>query len=69
MENKNLWNTYSEEQIEELQQVNEDYKTYLDNGKTERECVRVAVKRLEECGFRSAIMAAMQACTEKANSM
>ncbi len=28
-----------------------------------------AVKRLEECGFRSAIMAAMQACTEKANSM
>ncbi len=28
-----------------------------------------AVKRLEECGFRSAIMAAMQACTEKADSM
>jgi len=28
-----------------------------------------AVKRLEECGFRSAIMAAMQACTEKANSI
>lgn len=28
-----------------------------------------AVKRLEECGFRSAIMAAMQACTEKAESM
>ena len=28
-----------------------------------------AVKRLEECGFRSAIMAAMQACTDKANAM
>lgn len=28
-----------------------------------------AVKRLEECGFRSAIMAAMQACTEKAENM
>ncbi len=28
-----------------------------------------AVKRLEECGFRSAIMAAMQACTEKADNM
>lgn len=28
-----------------------------------------AVKRLEECGFRSAIMSAMQACTEKADSM
>ncbi len=28
-----------------------------------------AVKRLEECGFRSAIMSAMQACTEKAESI
>jgi len=28
-----------------------------------------AVKRLEECGFRSAIMSAMQACTDKANNM
>lgn len=28
-----------------------------------------AVKRLEECGFRNAIMSAMQACTEKADSM
>ncbi len=28
-----------------------------------------AVKRLEECGFRSAVMSAMQSCTEKAESM
>ncbi|MBE7010988.1 MAG: pyrroline-5-carboxylate reductase [Ruminococcaceae bacterium] len=28
-----------------------------------------AVKKLEECGFRNAIMAAMEACTDKANGM
>ena len=52
MESKNLWNTYSEEQIQELQQVNEDYKTYLDKGKTERECIREAVKMAKERGYK-----------------
>ena len=28
-----------------------------------------AVKKLEECGFRNAIMSAMEACTEKANNI
>ena len=37
METTNLWKTYSEEQLQELQQLNEGYKTYLDKGKTERE--------------------------------
>ena len=35
MERKNLWTVYSEEQLAELEKVSADYKTYLDNGKTE----------------------------------
>ena len=35
MERENLWKMYSEEQLEELEQLNESYKRYLDNGKTE----------------------------------
>lgn len=53
MESTNLWKTYSEEQIKELQQVNEDYKAYLDNGKTERECIREAVKMAKERGYKN----------------
>lgn len=52
METTNLWKTYSEAQLKELQQVNEDYKTYLDNGKTERECIREAVKMAKERGYK-----------------
>ena len=52
MESRNLWTTYSEEQLKELQQVNESYKVYLDNGKTERECIREAVKMAKEVGYR-----------------
>ena len=44
METTNLWNTYTKEQLQELEQLNENYKTYLDHGKTERECIREAVK-------------------------
>ncbi len=52
MESKNLWKSYSEEQLKELQQINEDYKIYLDNGKTERECIREAVKMAKERGYK-----------------
>ncbi|MBQ2987235.1 MAG: aminopeptidase [Tyzzerella sp.] len=52
MESRNLWTTYSEEQLKELQQVNESYKVYLDNGKTERECILEAVKMAKEVGYR-----------------
>ena len=52
MESKNLWKTYSREQLKELEQLNENYKTYLDNGKTERECIREAVKMAKEAGYK-----------------
>lgn len=52
METKNLWKSYSEEQLKELEQLNEGYKVYLDNGKTERECIREAVKMAKEAGYK-----------------
>ena len=39
MEEKNLWNSYGEEQLKELHEINEKYKDCLDKGKTERECI------------------------------
>lgn len=53
MEKKNLWNVYKEAQLTELEQINTQYKDYLDNGKTERECIREAVKLAAEAGYRN----------------
>ena len=53
MERKNLWTIYSEEQLAHLQSLNEDYKKYLDAGKTERECVREAIKLAEAAGYKN----------------
>ncbi|MDY5987435.1 MAG: aminopeptidase [Lachnoclostridium sp.] len=52
MERKNLWSTYSEEQLKELEKVSEKYRTCLDMGKTERECVRTAIALAKEAGYR-----------------
>ncbi|MBO5460663.1 MAG: aminopeptidase [Ruminococcus sp.] len=53
MERTNAWKSYTTEQLAELNKINEDYKECLDAGKTERECVRLAVKRLEEKGYKN----------------
>lgn len=39
------------EQVEEADQFCEGYKKYLDEGKTERECVEITVKMLAEAGY------------------
>ena len=52
MEKKNLWEVYSDEQLQELDKVTDQYKSYLDKGKTERECIKEAVKMAEEAGYR-----------------
>ena len=52
METKNLWNVYSNSQLLHLEQLNEAYKVYLDKGKTERECIKEAVKMAKEAGYR-----------------
>ena len=53
MERKNLWEVYSEEQLQELEMLNESYKKYLDAGKTERECTREAVRMAKDAGYRN----------------
>lgn len=52
MEKKNLWKVYDEAQLKELHEVNEKYKACLDKGKTERECVDLAVEMAKEAGYR-----------------
>ena len=39
MEKKNTWETYSSKQLKELEKINAQYRDFLDNGKTERECI------------------------------
>lgn len=52
MERTNLWKIYTEEQLAELEKLNEAYKMYLDKGKTERECVKEAIKMAEAVGYK-----------------
>lgn len=52
MDKKNLWNRYSEAELHELKEINAKYKKCLDEGKTERECVHLAVQMAEEAGYR-----------------
>ena len=53
MKRKNLWQTYSEAQIRELEEVNAQYRTCLDEGKTERECVKKTIELAEAEGYRN----------------
>ena len=53
MERKNLWETYNEAQLVELEEVNKRYCACLDAGKTERECVRKTIEMAEVEGYRN----------------
>lgn len=53
MERENAWNRYSKKNIEELENLCSDYRDFLDNGKTERECVSVTIKLAEEAGYKN----------------
>ena len=52
MELKNVWNAYAKEELQELEKVNDLYKSCLDQGKTERECVSLTVQMAKERGYR-----------------
>lgn len=51
MEKKNLWEVYSEKQLKELEKLSAGYRSFLDNGKTERECIDTIVNMIEEAGY------------------
>lgn len=52
MERKNAWKSYNEQELQELEAVCADYRRFLDEGKTERECVKTAIKLAEASGYR-----------------
>lgn len=49
--NENAWNCYNEKQREKIDKLAEEYKSFLDQGKTERECVAACIRLLEKNGF------------------
>ena len=51
MERPNAWKKYDQAQLNELEAVSKKYRNYLDNGKTERECVTETVAIAEENGY------------------
>ena len=51
MERKNAWNTYDEAALEKLEAVAKGYRSFLDGGKTERECVKETVTLAKENGY------------------
>lgn len=48
-----MWKQYTAEQLNEVEEVSKRYKDCLDAGKTERECVSLAVSMAEEHGYRN----------------
>ncbi len=48
----NAWTTYSAEDLEKLEDLGADYIDFLNQGKTERECVQLIVKMAKGNGYR-----------------
>ncbi|OPJ55509.1 aminopeptidase [Alkalithermobacter paradoxus] len=48
---KNAWNNLKDGEIESVMTYGKEYMHFLDNGKTERECVKEIVKQAKENGF------------------
>lgn len=51
MERKNAWTTYEETDLKQLNALAEEYKQFLSNGKTERECVEQSVALAKKAGY------------------
>lgn len=51
METKNIWNTFAEEDGTKIEKLAKEYMSFLDHGKTERECVDTIVNQIEEAGY------------------
>lgn len=51
MERKNVWETYNERQLKELECHADEYRSFLDQGKTERECTDLIVNMIEKEGY------------------
>ncbi|MGN0465156.1 MAG: aminopeptidase [Lachnospiraceae bacterium] len=52
MNKENTWLHYNEAQEKELEKIASSYRLFLDNGKTERECVDRIVEEANKAGYR-----------------
>ena len=52
MERKSIWEFYTDEQLAEMEIFTKNYRNFLDNGKTERECIENTVNLIEAVGYR-----------------
>ncbi len=52
MEITNLWDVYTDEQLQEMETVAARYMKCIDTAKTERECVRLSIKMAKEAGYK-----------------
>lgn len=50
-ERKNVYLNMTEIEKNEMRNMCDSYRLFLDNGKTERECVKEAIKMAEDAGF------------------
>lgn len=48
---KCIWEKYDEKELKKLEKLNKEYRDFLDNGKTERECVDTIVNLIEKHGY------------------
>lgn len=51
MERPNAWKSYDEQALQSLENISLGYRHFLDNGKTERECVAQTVKMAQKHGY------------------
>lgn len=51
MERKNAWETYDAKHLKKLEKLSKEYREFLDNGKTERECIDTIVNTIEAEGY------------------
>ncbi len=51
MKRENAWKKYGREELRELDSLCEDYREFLNKGKTERECVKEIVKAVKKAGY------------------
>ena len=59
MKKTSAWEAYNETDLTALEALSAGYKSFLDNGKTERECIKTVIRMAEEAGYKD--LAALKA--------
>ncbi len=52
MERQNAWKKYKGKQLKEIESLAKSYKDFLNNGKTERECVKTSIAMAKDAGYK-----------------